>query len=290
VEGRPQNGVVPGPVADCGRRSRARFATALSAPLRPCRPPAPCVPRASPCAAVRRRPRRGPPTPSRGTTSTAAIAISAPAAGTAVNQGDRSGPSTPTAITVPSTATAMKLTELLDQKEGHRAAGDPLPAHAALTQDPGAQGEATGAAGRHDRAGAKLRQADLPAGAPRHAVAEDGREQQHVRHTRHGLERHGQRHPLRPGLAQQVADLPEPRGERQHETDHREQPRRSRACAWPAGGARTRPASPHPLCGRLAPPGSGGATPAYVGSSAGRSLNVSARSARSTGSARSRPQ
>jgi hypothetical protein len=77
---------------------------------------------------------------SRGTTSTAAIAISAPAAGTAVNQGDRSGPSTPTAITVPSTATAMKLTELLDRKEGNRAASDPLPAHAALTQDPGAPG------------------------------------------------------------------------------------------------------------------------------------------------------
>ena len=57
------------------------------------------------------------PGPRRGTATTAASASVATAAGKAVSQRDRSGPTRPSAITVPSNATATKLTELLIRKK-----------------------------------------------------------------------------------------------------------------------------------------------------------------------------
>jgi hypothetical protein len=56
------------------------------------------------------------PGPSRGITSTSAITATDSAAGSAVSSSERSGPMSPDAISVPSTATATKLTELLMRK------------------------------------------------------------------------------------------------------------------------------------------------------------------------------
>ena len=53
---------------------------------------------------------------SRGINSTSPITSTAPAAGTAVSSNDFSGPNSPSAIDVPITATAAKLTELLIRK------------------------------------------------------------------------------------------------------------------------------------------------------------------------------
>ena len=167
----------------------------------------------------------------------------APAAGTAVSQGDRSGPTRPRARAVPSTATATKFTELLMRKKATerlaiRSAGIPP---SRRIQAPRARPPAP-LAGTIEPGG-ELGQADLPARPPRHVLAEDGPEQQHVGHARHGLECDGQRDPLRLGLGQQVADLAEPGREQQHEADRPRAPRRSGACASRACWARTRPAS-----------------------------------------------
>ena len=84
------------------------------------------------------------------------------------------------ASSVPITATATKLTELLIRKKATerramRSAGMPP---SCRIQAPSAR--PAGAAGGHDRAHRERRPADLPARPPRHVTAEDRPEHQHV--------------------------------------------------------------------------------------------------------------
>src|SRR3954465_6221113 len=142
----------------------------------------------------------GPPTPRRGTTSTAAITRVAPAAGTAVSHSGWSGPASPRAMTVPSTATATKFTELLIRKnatERRAICSTGIPPsrriHAPSARPPaplaGVIGpRPPGAVGGDDRARAEPGEPDLPARAPRHALAEHRPEHEHVRGARQRLE------------------------------------------------------------------------------------------------------
>ena len=117
VERRPQHGVVPGPVAD-----RRRAITSLSRDaqdlhrLRGARRPAPARARRAPTGAPARRARARSPGRAAGSAARARSRAIAAAAGSAVSHSDWCGPRMPSAISVPSTATATKLTELLIRK------------------------------------------------------------------------------------------------------------------------------------------------------------------------------
>src|SRR3954452_8995868 len=107
--------------------------------------------------------------------TTAMIIAVATAAGSAVSQSGWSGPTNPTASSVPMTATAAKFVRLLSRKnatEGRAivaasAPRDRVGAHAVAVQDPGADRKSAGTAGRDDRADAELRPGDLRRRAPR---------------------------------------------------------------------------------------------------------------------------
>ena len=189
MEGGEQHEVVEQPVADRPaeqeRVARAQQAPRLARALaeRHARPCAACRPRPSDARALQRA-----------SSGTAAISATDSTAGSRVSRGERSGP-TPRNMTTPSTATATKLTELLMSRKATLrraivAAGIPRAA-----EDPRAEGDPAGAAGRDDRADGELREADLRARAPRHPAAEHRLEHRHVGQARGHLQPDADRQP-----------------------------------------------------------------------------------------------
>ena len=222
VERRPQHRVVEGPVAEGAQRAPASRGRARSGPPPRCRRSAPCGLRRSHAARATRPARGSAPGPSRGINNTSPITSPAAAAGTAVSQSEGAGPKTPTASSVPITATATKLIELLIRKKATerramRSAGMPP---SCRIQAPSAR--PAGAARGHDRAHRQRRPADLPARAPGHVTAEDRPEHEHVGEAGHQLEGDRERDPSRVCTLQLVSHLAEPRREEDDQDEHAE--------------------------------------------------------------------
>ena len=225
LEGRPQHGVVEGPVADRAgdhlTLPERRICTASEVPpisaLRACANEAPGAARflLGHLADVEPRDQQHEPDHERGD------------GGRHRGQPQRllRARRRPSAISVPTTTTATKFTELLIRKKATerramRSAGMPP---SCRIHAPSAR--PARAAGGHDRSHRERRPRDLAARAPRHVAAEDRPEHQHVGDAGQQLEHHRQRDPGRVRAGELVAHLAEAR----REDDDQDRPPRATA-------------------------------------------------------------
>jgi hypothetical protein len=93
--------------------------------------------------------------------------------------------------------------------------------HATAPEDPDAEREPAGAADREQRVRGELRHPDLEARPPPHLGAEHGAEDEHVAEAGSELEQAGDHEPARLRVGEALAQVAEPRHERDHGDDRR---------------------------------------------------------------------